>query len=180
MNTSANPIFTIRSSNKLRLWYKHVGQPSHLLISDVYFWPGLLTIIRLLIQLLAFLWDISMKYLWSRCLKAKLPQTHLMQWLFLVCFLISEDIDPTVGKFRNMVQTSIVIPNKVLYNVKYVFSGHTLVILSLMSWCHVAFISCFQISYTLLQNNKLFCKKLNSDWLPGKNKKGRTQLLSEM
>ena len=32
--------------------------------------------------------------------------------LFLI---ISEDIDPTVGKFRNMIQTTLVIPNKVWY-----------------------------------------------------------------
>lgn len=32
---------------------------------------------------------------------------------FAMFFVISEDIDPTVGKFRNMVQTTILVPNKV-------------------------------------------------------------------
>jgi hypothetical protein len=33
--------------------------------------------------------------------------------------IIPEDVDPTVGLFRNMIQTTIVIPNKVKYNLKF-------------------------------------------------------------
>ena len=33
--------------------------------------------------------------------------------IYNVFFVISEDIDPTVGKFRNMVQTTIIVPTKV-------------------------------------------------------------------
>ena len=36
--------------------------------------------------------------------------------IFTICFYFTEDIDPTVGRFRNLVQSAI-IPNKVTIQI---------------------------------------------------------------
>ena len=38
-------------------------------------------------------------------------------------FLVTEDVDPTIGRFRNLVSTEIIIPNKVVFD-KFLVKFH--------------------------------------------------------